>query len=59
MLSGGFSNNYEKLSTMKLYDDENDKWKSMPSLNETRSFFNAVNIPWRLAEATLSREVPK
>ena len=44
---------------MEMYDDENDKWKYMPSLNDQRSFFNAIKIPWQLAKGTLSREVPK
>ena len=44
---------------MEMYDDENDKWKSMPSLNNPRAYLNAIKIPWRLANATLTRIVPK
>ena len=39
--SGGNSSNGD-VSTVEMYDDENGKWKSMPSLNETRSHFNAI-----------------
>ena len=44
---------------MEMYDDENDNWISMPSINEPRYALKAIEIPWRMAKAVLSREDTK
>ena len=54
---GGGINNDQSLSTTEMYDDENDNWISMPSLNVPRRMLRAVEIPWQLAKAVLSREL--
>ena len=43
---------------MEMYDDENNEWIPMPSLNDSGDTIKAVQIPWRLAKATISRKVP-
>ena len=44
---------------MEMYDDESDEWISMSPLSDTGSIMKAIEIPWHLAKATISRKVPK
>lgn len=41
---GGHLANYEELSTIELYDPQNDTWSDLPPMKDARSWFNVHEI---------------
>lgn len=56
--SGRTTDDQRNQSSIEMYDDENNKWITMPSINGSEKTIGAFEIPCKLAKAILSKTVP-